>query len=110
MLHGKVITGDAMLTQHKIAKQIVEHGGDYLLAVKDNQPLLREDIQALFEAPHTLDLTPQELASERSVREVSMHGNRIEERVLRASTYELSRLPWLTAMEVPTTGRSCGQG
>ncbi len=86
VLHGKLITGDAMLTQHRIAKQIVEHGGDYLLVVKDNQPLLREDIQAVFEAPHTLDLTPQELATERCVREVSMHGNRIEERVLRTST------------------------
>jgi predicted transposase YbfD/YdcC len=86
VLHGKLITGDALLTQHKIAKQIVEAGGDYLLVVKDNQPLLREDIQALFEAPHLLDLTPEELAAERSVREVSIHGNRIEERVLRAST------------------------
>jgi predicted transposase YbfD/YdcC len=86
ILNGKVITGDAMLTQHKIAKQIVEAGGDYLLVVKDNQPLLREEIQALFEAPHLLDLTAQELSSERCARQVSMHGNRIEERVLRAST------------------------
>jgi predicted transposase YbfD/YdcC len=86
MLHGKLITGDALLTQHKIAKQIVENGGDYLLVVKDNQPLLREDIQAVFEAPHTVDLTPRELSSERCVREVHMHGNRIEERVLRTST------------------------
>lgn len=86
VLPGKLITGDALLTQHKIARQIVEYGGDYLLVVKDNQPLLRQDIQAVFEAPHTLDLTPQELSSEQSVREVSMHGNRIEERVLRAST------------------------
>jgi predicted transposase YbfD/YdcC len=85
-LQGKLITGDAMLTQHKIAKQIVEHGGDYLLAVKDNQPLLREEIQTVFEAPQLLDLTPQELTSERSAREVNIHGNRIEERVLRAST------------------------
>jgi predicted transposase YbfD/YdcC len=86
VLHGKVITGDALLTQHKIAKQIVEAGGDYLLVVKENQPLLREDIQAVFEAPHTLSLTTQELASQQSVREVNMHGNRIEERVLSTST------------------------
>lgn len=86
VLHGKLITADAMLTQHKIAKAIVEYGGDYLLVVKDNQPLLREDIKAVFEAPHLLDLTPQELASERCVREVNMHGNRIEERILRTST------------------------
>lgn len=86
MLHGKLITGDALLTQHKIVKRIVEHGGDYLLVVKDNQPLLREDIEAVFEAPHLLDLTPQELTSAREVREVSIHGRRIEERVLRTST------------------------
>jgi predicted transposase YbfD/YdcC len=86
VLPGKLITGDALLTQHKIAKQIVEHGGDYLLVVKENQPLLRQDIQAVFETPHTLDLTQYELSSERCVREVSMHGNRIEERILRTST------------------------
>lgn len=85
-LYGKVITGDALLTQHKIAKQIVEHGGDYLLVVKDNQPLLREDIQAVFEAPHLLSLTSQELASEHRAREGSIHGDRIEERVLCTST------------------------
>lgn len=86
VLPGKVVTGDALLTQHKIVQTIVEGGGDYLLVVKDNQPLLREDIEAVFLAPTLLDLTPQERASERHVREVSIHGNRIEERVLRAST------------------------
>jgi predicted transposase YbfD/YdcC len=86
VLHGKVITGDALLTQHKIASTIVEHGGDYLLVVKANQPLLLADIQAVFEAPHLLNLTPDELASERKVQQVSMHGRRIEERVLRTST------------------------
>lgn len=84
-LHGKVITGDALLTQHKIVSAIVEGGGDYLLVVKDNQPLLRGDLEAVFEAPHLLDLTPQEIASERKIEQVSIHGNRIEERLLRAS-------------------------
>jgi predicted transposase YbfD/YdcC len=86
VLQGKLITGDALLTQRKIVSAIVQGGGDYLLVVKDNQPLLRADIEAVFEAPHLLDLTPQELASERKVRQVSMHGKRIEERVLRTST------------------------
>jgi predicted transposase YbfD/YdcC len=66
--------------------KIVQQGGDYLLTVKENQPLLRADIEALFEAPHLLDLTPGEQASERKTRQVSIHGRRIEERVLRAST------------------------
>ena len=86
VLPGRVITGDALLTQHKIVEKIVEHGGDYLLVVKDNQPLLRQDIQDVFEAPHLLGLTVQELSSERSVQQVTIHGKRIEKRVLRAST------------------------
>ncbi len=86
VLQGKLITGDALLTQHTIVSSIVQGGGDYLLVVKDNQPLLRADIEAVFEAPHLLNLTPQELASEQEAREVSMHGKRIEERVLRSST------------------------
>ncbi len=57
MLHGKLITGDALLIQRKKAKEIVESGGDYLLVVKDNQPLLRADIEALFESPDLLELT-----------------------------------------------------
>lgn len=85
-LQGKVITGDALLTQHKIVSKIVEGGGDYLLVVKDNQPLLREDIQAVFETPHLLDLTPAQLASECKAEQVSIHGRRIEERVVRTST------------------------
>lgn len=86
VLPGKLITADALLTQHKIVKTIVEYEGDYLLVVKDNQPLLRADIEAVFEAPQLLELTPEELSSERSVREVTIHGRRIEERVLRTST------------------------
>lgn len=86
VLHGKVVTGDALLTQHKVVSKIVEKGGDYLLTVKGNQPLLRGDIEALFEAPHLLDLTPAEKSAECKTRQVSIHGRRIEERVLRAST------------------------
>lgn len=86
VLQSRLITGDALLTQRKIVSAIVEAGGDYLLVVKDNQPLLRADIEAVFEAPAMLDLTPQELACEQAVRETSMHGTRIEERVLRSST------------------------
>lgn len=85
-LAGKLVTADAMFTQHKIAKAIVEGGGDYLLVVKDNQPLLRQDIEAVFEAPAQLGLTRQEMASMRTVQEATMHGNRIEQRVLSAST------------------------
>jgi predicted transposase YbfD/YdcC len=44
-LNGALVTIDAMGCQKEIAQQIVAGGGDYLLAVKDNQPNLLEDIQ-----------------------------------------------------------------
>lgn len=45
-VHGALVTIDAMGCQKEIAKKIVDGGGDYVLAVKDNQPHLLEDIQA----------------------------------------------------------------
>jgi predicted transposase YbfD/YdcC len=47
-LRGALVTIDAMGCQTAIAKQIVEQGGDYLLAVKDNQPTLHADLQDFF--------------------------------------------------------------
>ncbi len=46
---GCIVTIDAIGTQTKIAKTIIEQGADYLLAVKENQGNLYEDIQDLFE-------------------------------------------------------------
>jgi hypothetical protein len=42
-LQGKIVTGDAMLTQPNISIQIVEGGGEYVFPVKENQPQLLED-------------------------------------------------------------------
>jgi predicted transposase YbfD/YdcC len=44
-LHGALVTIDAMGCQKDIAEKIRAGGGDYVLAVKDNQPHLLEDIQ-----------------------------------------------------------------
>jgi predicted transposase YbfD/YdcC len=46
---GAIVTIDAMGCQKEIAAKIREGGGDYVLAVKDNQPHLLEDIQLCFE-------------------------------------------------------------
>lgn len=43
-LTGAVVTMDAMGCQKAIAKQIVEAGADYVLALKDNHPRLCEDV------------------------------------------------------------------
>jgi predicted transposase YbfD/YdcC len=43
-LGGALVTIDAMGCQKAIAARIVEGGGDYVLAVKDNQERLRDDV------------------------------------------------------------------
>lgn len=47
-LEGTIISIDAMGTQTSIAEEIIEQGADYILAVKENQPQLLEDIQDEF--------------------------------------------------------------
>jgi predicted transposase YbfD/YdcC len=47
-LQGALVTSDAMGCQRDIAAKIRERGGDYVLAVKDNQPTLLQDIQSCF--------------------------------------------------------------
>jgi len=46
---GATVTIDAMGCQKDIADQIVEQGGDYVLAVKDNQPTLHEEVRLLLD-------------------------------------------------------------
>jgi predicted transposase YbfD/YdcC len=48
-LSGCLVTIDAIGTQTEIAQQIVEQGGDYLLAVKENQGRLYASLEYLFQ-------------------------------------------------------------
>ena len=48
-LKGATVTIDAMGCQTKIAQQIVDQGGDYVLVVKANQGSLHEDVKLLFD-------------------------------------------------------------
>jgi predicted transposase YbfD/YdcC len=47
-LRDKIVTTDAMGCQKALAETIVAGGGDYILAVKENQPTLHAEIQAAF--------------------------------------------------------------
>jgi predicted transposase YbfD/YdcC len=47
-LHGATVTIDAMGCQTAIAEQIVGRGGNYVLALKANQPTMYADVAALF--------------------------------------------------------------
>ena len=48
-LKGALVTADAAGCQKAVAAQIRAQGGDYLPAVKGNQPTLSEAVQAVFE-------------------------------------------------------------
>jgi hypothetical protein len=52
LLHikGCIATIDAMGTQKEIAELICEQGADYALALKDNQPNLKAEVEGIFEA------------------------------------------------------------
>lgn len=45
---GKVVTGDALHTQKRLAQTILDHQGDYVFPVKENQSNLYKNIQSLF--------------------------------------------------------------
>ena len=64
-LRRKIVTIDAMGCQKEIADTIVAGGGDYLLAVKDNQPTLHAEIQTAFaKVEATPGVFPQEYLTE----------------------------------------------
>jgi len=77
-LHGALVSIDAMGCQKGIAAQIRDQGGDYLLAVKDNQPTLHADLQASFEQAFAQNL--DQFKHDLWVSEEINHG-RYEERV-----------------------------
>ena len=47
---GALVSVDAMGTHRDIATQILMQDGDYLMALKDNQPILRDLVEAMFKA------------------------------------------------------------
>ena len=45
VLKGRVVVGDAIFCQREVCDEILAQDGDYLLAVKENQPGLRREIE-----------------------------------------------------------------
>ena len=80
-VRGAIVTIDAMGCQKAIAENIIDKGGDYLLALKGNQSRLHEDVRLHFEqtAPASLARMTHAESSEKG------HG-RIEVRQCRVST------------------------
>jgi len=53
-LKGCIVTADAMSCQSAICAQIVEQGGDYVIALKGNQGSLHDDVRLFLEDPERL--------------------------------------------------------
>ena len=109
-LHGALVSIDAIGCQKDIARQIRDGGGDYLLAVKDNQPTLYADVERCF-----LDAYEEDFGGVKNdaytTREVG-HG-RVEERVCRV-LYELggmrSQAEWVDLQAVVQVVRTRREG
>jgi len=82
---GAVVTIDAMGCQKAIAKKIIDGGGDYVLAVKENQPKLYKAIQEFFNEQMEDGL--EHAQHRRHETREKGHG-RVEER-----NYYLAKLP-----------------
>lgn len=67
---GALVSVDAMGTHRTIARQVLLQDGHYLMALKDNQPILKGLIESVFDASRLLD---------ESVTRDKGHG-RLEER------------------------------
>jgi predicted transposase YbfD/YdcC len=50
-LKGAIVTTDALNCQRAIARQIVDQGGDYALALKGNQGTLHDDVRTYLDDP-----------------------------------------------------------
>lgn len=76
-LNDCIVTLDAMGCQTDIAEQIVEQGADYVLAVKENQRHLLEDMSLFFDLAQQNDFAKVEHSYHRTVN--AGHG-RVETR------------------------------
>jgi hypothetical protein len=71
-----VVTADALHTHREVAQAVIARGGDYLLPVKENQPVLRQDIALVF--AHGKELADTITQAQTT----DCHGDRVETRPL----------------------------
>lgn len=99
-LRGKIITGDAIFAQRDLSLQIVQAGGDYVWAVKDNQSTLRQDIELLFQPERTVKGFSQGTTDFRTAETTEKGHGRLEQRSLTASAELEDYLDWPGAEQV----------
>jgi predicted transposase YbfD/YdcC len=77
---GRIISADALHTQHSFCSEVTHAGGFYLLVAKGNQPTLRDDLQLFFSEP------PIDCQDWRTARTVDKGHGRLEIRDIVVST------------------------
>jgi predicted transposase YbfD/YdcC len=101
-LKGTIVTVDALNCQRAIAGQIIDQGGDYVLALKGNQGTLHADVTLFLDDPTVMPTSSHTTVD-------GDHG-RIETRAYAVSTdiawlQELHQWPGLTAIGKVTRTR-----
>ncbi len=97
-----VVTLDAMGCQKEIARQIIDQGGDYVLALKENQAGLEADVRLFFEDGIEHGFGAYPVLGSRSVEKD--HG-RIETR----QSWLVEAIDWLAGKEAWKGLRSIGR-
>lgn len=80
-ISGAMVVADALHCQKESAEKVVEEQGDYLFVVKDNVPMLREEIE-LYVQNEEMDKCVQ----------TEFNGGRIEKR----TAYTTTEIDWVT--------------
>lgn len=88
---GRVITGDALFTQRALCRQIREGHSHYVFVVKENQPTLRREVEALLGPVTAREARAQQ---RRSVWTVNIGHGRVENRFLLLAAVPEGRLDW----------------
>jgi len=88
---GRVLTGDALFTQRPLCRQIQEAGSHYVLIVKENQPTLRTEVEAVLGTVSKQEAREQQ---RRSAWTVNRGPGRIENRFLLLAAVTPDQVRW----------------
>jgi hypothetical protein len=88
---GRVITGDALFTQRGLCTQILAGGSHYVLLVKENQPTLLTQVQAVLSALPAHEARAQQ---RRGTWTVEQGHGRLENRYLLLAVVSAGQIAW----------------
>lgn len=99
-LRQRVVSGDAMFTQRDLSVEVTARGGDYLWFVKENQPVLHDEVQRFFQEPQTRPGWSRPPLPQTSASQWNKGHGRLEQRTLTAIADETAYLNWPAVAQV----------